>query len=134
MIDSTPDLGSISANRSAVAGAGATSQRPGAGPSDGDPSASRIWARTSLINTARGLTTSYGERLRGCSPRNLNAEKAQQLSPELQAALEPLLGAIYRQLPGFGLAKAITEYAFPFEITNLMSTVVSTSTVVWLRR
>src|SRR5580704_9376196 len=52
-----------------------------------------VRARTSLINTARGLTKSYGERLRGCSPRNLNAEKARQLSPELQAALEPLLGA-----------------------------------------
>src|SRR5579863_8829780 len=29
-----------------------------------------VRARTSLINTARGLTKSYGERLRGCSPRN----------------------------------------------------------------
>jgi hypothetical protein len=36
----------------------------------------------------------YGERLRGCSPRNMNVEKAQGLSPELQAALEPLLAAI----------------------------------------
>src|SRR5579863_5540417 len=53
-----------------------------------------VRARTSLINTARGLTKSYGERLRGCSPRNMNAEKARQLSPELQAALEPLLAAI----------------------------------------
>ena len=53
-----------------------------------------VRARTSLINTARGLTKSYGERLRGCSPRNMNAEKAQSLSPELQAALEPLLAAI----------------------------------------
>jgi len=35
----------------------------------------------SLINTAWGLTKSYGERLRGCSPRNLNAETARQLSP-----------------------------------------------------
>ena len=48
-----------------------------------------VRVRTSLINTARGLTKSYGERLRGCSPRNLNAETARQLSPELQAALEP---------------------------------------------
>src|SRR6202163_1190472 len=46
-----------------------------------------VRARTSLINTARGLTKSYGERLSGCNPRNLNAEKARQLSPELQAAL-----------------------------------------------
>jgi len=53
-----------------------------------------VRARTSLINTARGLTKSYGERLRGCNPRNLNREKAQELSPELQAALGPLLQAI----------------------------------------
>lgn len=30
-----------------------------------------VRARTSLINTARGLTKSCGERLRGCSPRNI---------------------------------------------------------------
>ena len=47
-----------------------------------------VRARTSLINTARGLTKSYGERLRGCSPRNLNAEKAQELSPELESLSE----------------------------------------------
>src|ERR1700676_4185513 len=49
-----------------------------------------VRARTSLINTARGLTKSYGERLRGCSSRNMNPEKAEGLSPELQRALEPL--------------------------------------------
>jgi transposase len=57
-----------------------------------------------LINTARGLTKSYGERLRGCNPRNLNPEKAEGLSPELQAALEPLLAAIE------GLSERIYEY------------------------
>jgi len=31
-----------------------------------------VRARTSLINTARGLTKSYGGRLRGCNPRNMN--------------------------------------------------------------
>ena len=46
-----------------------------------------VRSRTALVNTARGLTKSYGERLRGCNPRNLNPEKAQGLSPELQAAL-----------------------------------------------
>jgi transposase len=51
-------------------------------------------SRTSLINTARGLTKSYGERLRGCNPRNMNPEQAQGLSPELQAALAPLLSGI----------------------------------------
>jgi transposase len=50
-----------------------------------------VRARTALINTARGLAKSYGERLRGCNPRNLNVEKAQELSLELRAALEPLL-------------------------------------------
>src|ERR1700681_3133747 len=49
-----------------------------------------VRARTSLINTARGLTKSYGERLRGCSPRKVNRELAEGLSPELQNALQPL--------------------------------------------
>src|ERR1700690_774540 len=53
-----------------------------------------VRSRTALINTARGLTKSYGERLRGCNPRNVNPGKSQGLSPELQSALEPLLAAI----------------------------------------
>jgi transposase len=40
------------------------------------------------------LAKSYGERLRGCNVRNLNPEKAADLSPELQRALEPLLAGI----------------------------------------
>ena len=63
-----------------------------------------VRSRTALVNTARGLTKSYGERLRGCNPRNLNREKAQGLSPELQAALEPLLAAIE------SLSERIYEY------------------------
>jgi transposase len=53
-----------------------------------------VRARTALVNTARGPAKSYGERLRGCNVRNMNPEKAEGLSPELQAALEPLLAAI----------------------------------------
>jgi transposase len=53
-----------------------------------------VRTRTGLVNTARGLAKSYGERLRGCNVRNMNPEKAESLSPELQAALEPLLAAI----------------------------------------
>jgi transposase len=53
-----------------------------------------VRARTSLINTARGLTKSYGERLRGCTPRKMNRELAEGLSPELQRALQPLLDEI----------------------------------------
>ena len=53
-----------------------------------------VRARTGLVNTARGVAKSYGERLRGCNVRNMNPEKAEGLSPELQRALEPLLSAI----------------------------------------
>jgi transposase len=53
-----------------------------------------VRARTGLVNTARGLAKSYGERLRGCNVRNLDPEKAEGLSPELQQALQPLLSAI----------------------------------------
>jgi transposase len=42
-----------------------------------------VRARTALVNTARGLAKSYGERLRGCNVRNMNPEKAEGLSPEL---------------------------------------------------
>ena len=62
-----------------------------------------VRSRTALINTARGLSKSYGETLRGCTPRNMNPEK-EQLSPELQAALEPLLAAIE------SLSERIHEY------------------------
>jgi transposase len=63
-----------------------------------------VRARTALVNTARGLAKSYGERLRSCNVRNLNPEKAESLSPELQAALEPLLKAIE------SLSERIVEY------------------------
>lgn len=63
-----------------------------------------VRSRTALVNTARGLTKSYGERLRGCNPRNMNPEKSQGLSPELQSALEPLLAAIE------ALSERIYEY------------------------
>ena len=63
-----------------------------------------VRARTGLVNTARGLAKSYGERLRGCNVRNMNPEKAEGLSPELQRALEPLLATIEE------LSERIVEY------------------------
>src|ERR1700680_3334924 len=63
-----------------------------------------VRARTALVNTARGLAKSYGERLRGCNVRNMNPEKAEGLSPELQRALEPLLAGIE------SLSEQIREY------------------------
>jgi transposase len=53
-----------------------------------------VRSRTALVNTARSLAKSYGERLRGCNVRHMNPEKAERLSPELQAALQPLLSCI----------------------------------------
>jgi len=63
-----------------------------------------VRARTGLVNTARGLAKSYGERLRSCNARNLDPEKAEGLSPELQAALQPLLTALE------SLSEQIAEY------------------------
>jgi transposase len=63
-----------------------------------------VRARTALVNTARGLAKSYGERLRGCNVRNMNPEKAEGLSAELQQALGPLL------LAAASLSEQILEY------------------------
>jgi transposase len=63
-----------------------------------------VRARTALVNTARNLAKSYGERLRGCNVRNMDPEKAEGLSPELQAALQPLLSAMQ------SISEQIAEY------------------------
>jgi transposase len=80
-----PELLSPVKHRSAKAQADLTLIRARAG---------LVRSRTALVNTARGLAKSYGERLRGCNVRNMNPEKAEGLSPELQRALEPLLAGI----------------------------------------
>jgi len=66
--------------------------------------AALVRARTGLVNTVRGLAKSYGQRLRGCNVRNMNPEKAEGLSSELQRALQPLLSAIEE------LSQRICEY------------------------
>ena len=53
-----------------------------------------VRARTALVNTARNLAKSYGERLRGCTVRHMQPRKSDALSPELQTALQPLFVAI----------------------------------------
>jgi transposase len=90
-----PELLSPVKHRSAKAQADLTLIRARAG---------LVRARTALVNTARGLAKSYGERLRGCNVRNMNPEKAEGLSPELQAALQPLLAALE------SLSERIAEY------------------------
>jgi transposase len=56
--------------------------------------AALVSTRTALVNAARGLTKSYGERLTKCGTEQMNRETAKGLSQELRDALEPLLGEI----------------------------------------
>src|ERR1700731_2466907 len=53
-----------------------------------------VTARTALVNAARGLAKSYGERLRKCGTQQVNQDLAAGLSAELKAALEPLLAEV----------------------------------------
>jgi transposase len=50
-----------------------------------------VSARTALVNAARGLVKSYGQRLPKCATQQVNRELAAALSPELRDVLEPLL-------------------------------------------
>src|SRR5213594_3953929 len=50
-----------------------------------------VSARTALVNTARGLAKSYGQRLRKCGTQQVRRDLAMGLSTELREALEPLL-------------------------------------------
>jgi transposase len=50
--------------------------------------ATLVSARTALVNAARGLTKSYGERLPKCGTEQMNREIAKGLSPELRDVLE----------------------------------------------
>src|SRR6201997_4291050 len=50
-----------------------------------------VSARTALVNAARGLVKSYGERLRKCGTQQFHREMASGLSAGLREALEPLL-------------------------------------------
>src|SRR5271157_2868951 len=53
--------------------------------------AALVEARTGLVNTARGLAKSLGERLPICDPDQMGVEQAESLPAELQQVLEPLL-------------------------------------------
>ena len=53
-----------------------------------------VSARTALVNAARGLVKSYGERLRKCGTQQFRREMASGLSAELREALKPLLQEI----------------------------------------
>jgi transposase len=53
--------------------------------------AALVEARTSLVNTARGLTKATGERLPVCDADSMGEKQAEGLPLELQRVLEPLL-------------------------------------------
>jgi transposase len=56
--------------------------------------AALVGTRTALVNAARGLAKSYGERLRKCGTQQVNKTLAAGLSVELRTALEPLLAEV----------------------------------------
>ncbi len=72
--------------------------------------AALVEARTALINSARGLTKSSGERLRKCSAERVSEELGLELSTELRAALGPLLAAVE------ALTERIKEYDRQIEV------------------
>jgi transposase len=94
-----------------------------------------VEARTKLVNTARGMSKSVGERLPSCGSKCMGVERGQGLPTELRAVLEPLLRQVeslteaiqecdrrleqiarerypetelLRQVPGVGLLIALT--------------------------
>jgi transposase len=56
--------------------------------------AALVRTRTALVNAARGLTKSYGERLKKCCTGQMKSEIAKGVSQELRDALQPLLQEI----------------------------------------
>jgi transposase len=67
--------------------------------------------RTALINAARNITKSYGERMRSCGSRRMGEQAAESLSPALQFALQPMLAEIE------SLTERIKEYSRRIEQT-----------------
>src|ERR1700731_4342122 len=56
--------------------------------------AALVGTRTALVNAARGLTKSYGQRLNKCGTEQMNRDSSKGLSQELREALDPLLREI----------------------------------------
>src|SRR3984885_2905637 len=66
--------------------------------------AALVSSRTALVNAARGLTKSYGQRLRKCGTEQMNRESAKGMREELRDVLDPLRGEIE------SLTERIAEY------------------------
>lgn len=56
--------------------------------------AALVEARTMLVNSVRGLTKSYGDRLPSCPPNQLGEDLLGELSEPLRRALAPLMGQV----------------------------------------
>jgi transposase len=56
--------------------------------------AALVRSRTTLINTARGLVKTNGERLHGSSSRIIKSDVSADLSPALRTSMEPVLACI----------------------------------------
>jgi transposase len=66
--------------------------------------AALVEGRTALVNTARGLTKSTGERLASCDTDQMGVKKLEGLPAEMQAVLRPLLEVVEE------LTEKIQEY------------------------
>jgi hypothetical protein len=53
-----------------------------------------VRATTALVCAARGLTKSFGERIRGRNPKGFTPATSEALSPQLQVALAYLFSAL----------------------------------------
>jgi len=66
--------------------------------------AALVEARTKLVNSARGVTKSFGERLASCDPDQMRVKCLVGLPSSLQSALQPLVTAVE------SLTRQIHEY------------------------
>lgn len=79
-------------------------------------------ARAALVNEARGLVKSYGERFRKCGTEQVGLDLAMGLSAELREALEPMLREIE------SLNERIKEYDRRIEkMANLLVVLLNTA-------
>ena len=53
-----------------------------------------VESRTQMINTIRGMTKAFGERLRKCSVESFTAKRAEQIPAAIRGAVVPLLEMI----------------------------------------
>lgn len=68
-----------------------------------------VHARTAIISSARGLAKSFGERLRPCGSFQVSVGIAADLSPDLRAALAPLLVEVASRFEAPGAKRRLLQ-------------------------